>query len=129
MPFKQNCPGLPQAIQMTERQAVRQIHLCRTRGHGLRETHDTRPVLPLRKLLDRGRVTRCALRMGRMPANGQRDEQRQCEGGAGTASSIQWPVALQSFSNAARSWESSLRSAGSFIITTPRGGSMPSTTT
>lgn len=118
---------------MSERNSVIELHVSAASRHRAGDAHHLGPILLLEELPDLALIGTRRRRTLRMrcpdPSAQQRGDQDQCDTGAGTASSIQFPVALQSFSNAARSWDNSLRSAGSFIVTSPRAGSTPSTTT
>ncbi len=128
-PRQQNSVRFPQPVQMPQRHPIVEIDIARPRHHRRRQPNHLGPLL-LPEQLPYLRIRRRA-GSGTLPPASRAPRQRknQREDDAGTASSIQLPVALQSFSNAARSWDSSLRSAGSFIVTSPRPGSTPSTTT
>src|SRR5580658_8940522 len=91
------------------------------------------PVLLAEELLDaRGQLwIGIALREDRLR---EQKAEKECQlhrelAAAGTAKRTQLCVALQSLSNPARSCVSSLRSAGSFIVTSARSESIPSITT
>lgn len=89
---------------MGQSHAVGEVVVRAARTHCLGAANDLSPVLLGEETLDLRIGGPRALRARQTRADGQeRDEQGQREGGAGTARSIQWPVALQSFSNAARS--------------------------